>query len=257
MYKKIIRKYQVYIQKKTTPKRIVAQALRFKLYCPICKTYMKTMKPYGLYSRENAQCRGCGSLERYRWLHIWLKRKTDIYIKRNRLLEVAPNSSLYHAFKKHHNIDYWAVNISYEALTDVTADLCRLPFRDSMFDFIILMQILEHVKEETKALLECHRILKPQGRCIITVPIDTNRMETIMNPHLSSTERLDCYGQEDHIRIYGTDISDKLNSTGFGNIMRVAPDTVLSEHEMKSYSIKTSYPFHDYQTCDDLFVCTK
>ena len=158
---------------------------------------------------------------------------------------------------KHRNIEYHTLNIAPEALTDIAADLCRLPFYDSMFDFIILMQILEHIGDDTAALRECHRILKSDGKVIITIPIDTNKIETIMNPDLSAADRLDCYGQEDHVRIYGMDIMDKLDSAGFRKPSRIAPNTILSTQEMELFSIKASYPFHDYITCDDLFVCKK
>jgi predicted SAM-dependent methyltransferase len=119
------------------------------------------------------------------------------------------------------------------------------------------MQILEHVSEDTTALSECHRILILKGRCLITIPINKNRVETMMNPNFYTAERLDCYGQKDHVRIYGTDITDKLDTTGFRKISRITPDTILSKKEMEWHSIKTSYPFHNYQSCDDLFVCAK
>ena len=45
----------------------------------------------------------------------------------------------------------------------------NLPFADSSFDLILCSEVLEHV-EDTKAIAEVLRILKPQGVLIITVP---------------------------------------------------------------------------------------
>jgi hypothetical protein len=54
----------------------------------------------------------------------WARRNTDIYKRLTHLLEVAPNYSLYHAFKEHHNIDYYKLNISQDEPTDVAEDIC-------------------------------------------------------------------------------------------------------------------------------------
>ena len=41
---------------------------------------------------------------------------------------------------------------------------------DSMFDLVICTQVLEHVADPWAAALEIHRILRPGGRAILTVP---------------------------------------------------------------------------------------
>lgn len=46
----------------------------------------------------------------------------------------------------------------------------KLPFRDSTFDLVIALDVLEHIKEDSKALKEWHRVLKPGGKLLITVP---------------------------------------------------------------------------------------
>jgi ubiquinone/menaquinone biosynthesis C-methylase UbiE len=50
------------------------------------------------------------------------------------------------------------------------ADAMRLPFRDASFDLVIALDILEHLPDDQAALNEFHRILKPGGRVIATVP---------------------------------------------------------------------------------------
>jgi ubiquinone/menaquinone biosynthesis C-methylase UbiE len=45
-----------------------------------------------------------------------------------------------------------------------------LPFRNESFDFIISMQVLEHVSDPALALREMHRVLRPGGTCVAIAP---------------------------------------------------------------------------------------
>jgi len=46
----------------------------------------------------------------------------------------------------------------------------RLPFLDGMFDLVALLDTIEHIPDEFGVLAECHRVLKPGGKLLITVP---------------------------------------------------------------------------------------
>lgn len=50
------------------------------------------------------------------------------------------------------------------------ADVTRLPFQDNSFDFIVCSEVLEHVPNWQKALLEFYRLLKPNSTLIISTP---------------------------------------------------------------------------------------
>jgi len=216
------------------------------------------MRPYGLYNRKNAQCHMCGSLERYRWLYLWFLRETDIFSKEITVLEVAPNPSFIRFFRNINNVRYISTNIhSNDVPVDFIADMADFPSKESSFDYIILMQILEHIEDDSSVFGECERLLKPKGKCIITIPFDVNSMETIIDSTLTGDKRLKCYGQNDHVKIYGTDVLDKMKTFNFTKVYQVTPDTILSKQEMRKYSIKASYQFHNYVTCDDLFICEK
>jgi ubiquinone/menaquinone biosynthesis C-methylase UbiE len=52
----------------------------------------------------------------------------------------------------------------------VSADATRLPFPDGAFDAIIAAEILEHVPDDTAALAEIARVLRPGGTVAVTVP---------------------------------------------------------------------------------------
>lgn len=49
-------------------------------------------------------------------------------------------------------------------------DATRLPFEDGQFDLVTMLDVLEHVEDDKAALQEIHRILKPGGAFVLSVP---------------------------------------------------------------------------------------
>ena len=49
-------------------------------------------------------------------------------------------------------------------------DAEKLPFKDNTFDYVLLLDVLEHIKDDSIALIEAKRVLKNNGKIIITVP---------------------------------------------------------------------------------------
>ena len=58
-----------------------------------------------------------------------------------------------------------AADVSVEA-----SDVLRLPYPDDAFDKVILSEVLEHIVEDSAALREVRRVVKPGGIVAITVP---------------------------------------------------------------------------------------
>jgi SAM-dependent methyltransferase len=56
------------------------------------------------------------------------------------------------------------------AATAVSADATNLPFPDGAFDRVIAAEILEHVPEDSRAMAEIARVLRPGGIVAVTVP---------------------------------------------------------------------------------------
>lgn len=46
----------------------------------------------------------------------------------------------------------------------------KLPFKNNYFDTILLLDVLEHIKDQAQVLLEAKRVLKPKGQIILTSP---------------------------------------------------------------------------------------
>ncbi len=49
-------------------------------------------------------------------------------------------------------------------------DICEIPFPDGSFDLVLVTDIIEHVDDDKQALREVRRVLKSNGRALITVP---------------------------------------------------------------------------------------
>ena len=52
----------------------------------------------------------------------------------------------------------------------VQSDAVRLPFSESSFDAVFMLDVLEHIEEDETVLREIRRVLRPHGALLITVP---------------------------------------------------------------------------------------
>lgn len=50
------------------------------------------------------------------------------------------------------------------------ADATALPFKDGAFDAVFMFDVLEHIEADAKVLEELHRVLRPTGKLLVTVP---------------------------------------------------------------------------------------
>jgi len=66
------------------------------------------------------------------------------------------------------------------ALNKVQADATRLPFKNGYFSQVIILDVLEHIKNHQKALEEIYRVLNKNGRLVVCVPNDT--LLSYLNP---------------------------------------------------------------------------
>lgn len=61
----------------------------------------------------------------------------------------------------------------------VNCDICNLPFKVNSFNIATCIEVIEHLEEYNKALFEMNRILKTNGKLIISTP--NNFIEKIIN----------------------------------------------------------------------------
>ena len=185
---------------------------------PIDGKSFRMFLPYGYGNqRNNVLSPSTLSLERHRLLWLYLQNETDFFTakEKKKVLHFAPEQEFYKRFKKQSNIDYTTTDLL-SPLADVKADICNLPFEDNQYDIVFCNHVLEHIPDDTKAMQELYRVLKPGGMGIFQIPQDLSRATTFSDDSIvDQKERAKIFGQYDHVRVYGRDYFDKLRSIGF------------------------------------------
>jgi len=201
--------------------------------CPVCGAHVRRYLPEGFdlpvlrdldvvggQRRADQTCPVCRADSRTRLAWFYATRVGNLLAARVRLLHVAPEIGLYTRFAASANVDYepgdlepglypWAPRIR-------RLDLTALPYPAADFDVVIANHVLEHVADETLALAEIFRVLRPGGWAMLTVPIALKLDHTREDPSVvapESRERL--FGQSDHLRLYGRDYPQRLARAGF------------------------------------------
>jgi SAM-dependent methyltransferase len=201
------------------------------------KTFSKFL-PYG-YEKErpNVLSPSTLSLERHRLLWLYLLNKTDFFTREQKVLHFAPEQAFYKRFKSLDHLDYTTTDLN-SPIADVKADICDLPFKDNSFDTIICNHVLEHIKDDTLAMQELYRILKPKGMAILQIPQDLKRETTFEDDSITDPkERAKIFGQYDHLRVYGLDFFARLRSIGF-DVDEVDLTSELSDAEIDYYRLQ-------------------
>ncbi len=221
---------------------------------PIDGKSFRMFLPYGYGNqRNNVLSPSTLSLERHRLLWLYLQNETDFFqseldsdspVTQNKriklrkdaetssalkVLHFAPEQEFYKRFKKQTNIDYTTTDL-FSPLADIKADICNLPFEDNTYDILFCNHVLEHIPDDTKAMQELYRVLKPGGMGIFQIPQDLSRTTTFSdNTIIDQKERAKIFGQYDHVRVYGRDYFDKLRSIGFNVIEEDYTNKISSE----------------------------
>jgi predicted SAM-dependent methyltransferase len=204
---------------------------------PIDGKSFKSFLPYGYGNqRNNVLSPSTLSLERHRLLWLYLKNETDFFTAEKKVLHFAPEQAFYKRFRKMKNLDYTTTDLN-SPLADVKADICNLPFNDNEYDVILCNHVLEHIPEDTKAMQELYRVLKPGGIGIFQIPQDLTRQVTFEDDSITDKkERAEIFGQYDHVRVYGRDYFQKLRSIGF-KVDEVDYTAILSKEDVVKYCL--------------------
>ncbi|MCI2228803.1 methyltransferase domain-containing protein [Polaribacter sp. MSW13] len=185
---------------------------------PIDGKSFRKFLPYGYgKQRENALSPSTLSLERHRLMWLFLRDETTFFTSKKTLktLHIAPEQCFLDIFRKQKNLEYITSDLE-SPIADVKADICDLPFDENSFDIVFCNHVLEHITNDTKAMQELYRVLKPGGMGIFQIPQDISREKTFEDDSITDEkERAKIFGQYDHVRVYGLDYFDKLRSIGF------------------------------------------
>jgi SAM-dependent methyltransferase len=211
--------------------------------CVCCKSKYITFLPAGIEKRANARCIKCGSLERHRTLWMFLNEQHDRFSKPIKLLHVAPEKIFYKYFDSIPNIEYCPVDLmpdKYEyGSKTIEMDVTALTYPDNYFDAVICNHVLEHIRQDAKAMSELYRVLKPGGWAILNTPVDMNSERTVEDINLYDPKKqLELFGQPDHVRVYGKDFITRLQHAGF-TMDVIDHVSKFSHNEQFKYGLKS------------------
>lgn len=188
-----------------------------KYLCPVCGYKAKDFLPAGLYvKRESEKCPQCGSLTRHR--HAWLF--LEGYFKKREsvtILHFSPEKPIADRLRTMPAIQYFTTQYDRSLKADYHLDIQQIDLPDNHFDVVICSHVLEHIPDDRIAMKEMYRILKPGGCALIMVPLwPSEQHETYENAAIiDPRDRIIHFGQFDHLRIYGLDITERLKKVGF------------------------------------------
>jgi len=198
-----------------------------KYECSFCNGRFRKLLPIGLKNDISssiigggyryAVCPKCHSTDRERLVYWYIVNKKNIFYSRKmiNLLHIAPEKNLQKVFRASDKINYINGDLN-PLIADRRIDITDIKFENNFFDFIICNHVLEHVKDDKKAMSELFRVLKPGGEAILQVPISKYNQETFEDFSITSPEeREKIFGQKDHVRIYGKDFQKRLENAGF------------------------------------------
>jgi SAM-dependent methyltransferase len=211
--------------------------------CPLCGWVGYRFEPYGnaMTRRDDAECPGCGSLERHRAAFLLLR---DRMPSGQKVLHVAPEPVMIRWLVSR-ACEYLNVDLHHPAMRRM--DLTSIDLPDCSKTLVWCSHVLEHIADDGKALSEIFRVLQPLGLLVLQVPIrgeTTDEDAGVVNER----DRLHRFLQEDHVRLYGLDLKARIEAHGF--ICQVLSTTSLPQADQKRYSVRA--PLYR-----DVFVCRR
>lgn len=207
-------------------------------YCNICSWEGARFIPNagsGYFLRHYI-CPSCGELGRYRMLYALLAPLLSDGVC---ALEIGPNRAFGQTISQRFPVTYICSDLS-DRRASLRSDLTAMPVADSCFDVILCMHVLEHVPDDRAATSELFRTLKAPGTLYVQVPMsgEPNTVEYgFANPQ-----------DNEHFRIYGRDIENRLAETGF-KTQPIRPYDLFAPAEIERLGLQ------DERT--PIFECTK
>jgi SAM-dependent methyltransferase len=160
------------------------------------------------YDEVDTACPGCRAISRHRSLVAVLTHGTDIFAPGKRVIEVAPNRG-FQALCLANGVDYTSFDLERYAMEK--GDLTQMRYPTGVADYFVCFHVLEHVPQETLALREIRRVLKPGGCAVLQVPVrwDVERSYEYESPDPREVGHVRCYGRDFGPRIaaHGFDVT--------------------------------------------------
>lgn len=212
--------------------------------CPLCGWTGLQFLPrtHPRKHKYDAFCPRCGSAERHRLAYHALQGRLG---EPERTLHVAPEEI----------VAKWLRRVSREYISgDLDparamrrVDLTDIDFPNDSFDLLWVSHVLEHVPDDEAAIREMYRVTRPGGLCVVQVPVwreKTYEDFSVVTPE----DRERVFYQQNHVRLYGMDITHRLAAGGFD--VEVVRTHDFDPVEIGRYSL-------EHMATNEIFLCRK
>lgn len=216
-------------------------------WCPVCEKSSRKFDAFGIVPRKDAKCMLCGALERHRFVWLYFSKMTNLFDETpKRMLHIAAEQCFEYRLRNLLGEDYITADLL-DPGAMVKMDITDIQYPDEYFDVIYCSHVLEHVQDDKRAMREFCRVLKSDGWAILLVPIIAEKTfedASVVDP----SERLRVFGQEDHVRRYGSDYIDRLREAGFKVKVSCVSD-LFQESDIEHMGLTSA--------SGDIYYCTK
>lgn len=193
-------------------------------------------------SRKGVRCNSCRSLERTRVMKLFLD-KYELPKSGSKILHFAPEKGFLQFLSSVEGVSYRGVDFAPENFNfgnierfDLCTDAQTLPSNE--YDLIVHSHVMEHVPcNITAVLYHLHRALKPGGKHVMCIPFLGESYEEDLKP-LTLQEAKKRFGQDDHVRKFGTSDMDRT----IGMIFKIPKDYTLYEYFSRNELDKHNIP---------------
>lgn len=202
-------------------------ACRFPNFYPLGRSYLEAAHRLNVfYSMEDFEtlnvsqysCPECMASDRDRLYALFVMNMLNNPQGRVlRILDIAPAPVLSGFLRSLPDARYRSADL-FSPMADDKVDIMDMHiYADESFDFIVCSHVLEHVRDDAKAMSELYRVLAKGGSAILMVPLLLTATETDEDPdEENEDERWARFGQDDHVRMYAKhDFLARLQTAGF------------------------------------------
>jgi SAM-dependent methyltransferase len=200
--------------------------------CPICdyEGPFATLNNFGGL-RKNAVCPRCDGYERHRLQYLVARDVLNVLSGRElAMLHFAPEKFFRRMFSRHF-AKYETADLFMEEV-DHKVDIQDLPFQDGTYDFIFASHVLEHIRDDRRAIKEIRRALRPNGIAVLPVPIVCDK--TIEYPDANPHEA-------GHVRAPGKDYFERYKEY-FGRVEVYSSESFSQKYQTFVYEDRTRWP---------------
>ena len=172
-------------------------------------------------------CPKCGSLARGRRLYTLIEAELERRpLAATRVLHLSPSGPVAAKIAATFpGLNYERSDYLGEFAAEASFDLRDTQLPSASYDLIVCYHILEHIVEDDLAMRELYRLLRPGGVCFVQTPFVRAEGDSVEDAtRLSPEQRLEAFGQADHVRIYSVvDLRRRLERVGFAVELRFFP----------------------------------